>query len=158
MKRKYWGILPVMLLSALSVQADETEYMVFQSKAGEQEIALSELKKVVFQDGKLVAEKKDNTSVRFTLSDLSKLFFRMQTTGISRPEAAAGRMMWYPQTAELLLPETVSGEWATVYSLSGTVVCRERMAAAGGSLSLERLPKGIYMVRYAGTTLKIVKP
>ena len=32
------------------------------------------------------------------------------------------------------------------------------MAAAGGTLSLNHLPKGVYVVHYAGMTLKIVKP
>lgn len=159
MKKCWWGILPVIaLLIPQWVHADETEYMVFLSSAGEQEVAVSELKKVVFQGGEMIVEKKDNTSERFALKDMNKMFFRMQSTGIEKPAEAGARLAWNAQTAEVGLPAVSSGAWATVYSLSGTVVCKERMDAAGGTLSLSHLSKGVYVVHYAGMTLKIVKP
>lgn len=159
MKKRWWGILPIIaLLIPQWVYADETEYMVFLSSAGEQEVAVSELKKVVFQGGEMIVEKKDNTSERFALGNMNKMFFRMQVTGIEKPAEAGSRLVWNAQAAEVGLPAVSSGAWATVYSLSGTVVCKERMAAAGGTLSLNHLPKGVYVVHYAGMTLKIVKP
>lgn len=159
MKKRWWGILPIIaLLIPQWVYADETEYMVFLSSAGEQEIAVSELKKVVFQGGEMIVEKKDNISERFALGDMSKMFFRMQVTGIEKPAEAGSRLVWNAQTAEVGLPAVSSGAWATVYSLSGTVVCKERIEATGGTLSLNHLPKGVYVVHYSGMTLKIVKP
>ena len=159
MKKCWWGILPVIALMIPQwVHADETEYMVFLSSAGEQEVAVSELKKVVFQGGEMIVEKKDNTSERFALKDMNKMFFRMQSTGIEKPAEVGARLAWNAQTAEVGLPAVSSGAWATVYSLSGMVVCKERMAEAGGTLSLNHLPKGVYVVHYAGMTLKIVKP
>lgn len=159
MKKRWWGILPVIaLLAPQCVQADETEYMVFLSSAGEQEVAVSELKKVVFQGGEMIVKKKDNTSERFALGDMNKMFFRMQSTGIEKPAGAVARLTWNAQTAEVGLPAVSSGIWATVYSLSGTLVCKERIEATGGTLSLNHLPKGVYVVHYAGMTLKIVKP
>lgn len=159
MKRHWWGILPVIaLLVPQSLRADETEYMVFLSSAGEQGIAVSDLKKVVFQSGEMIVEKKDNTSEHFALKDMNKMFFRMQSTGIESPVEAGARLLWNARTSEVGFPAVSTGSWATVYSLSGTVVCKERIGAAGGTLSLSHLPKGVYVVYYAGMTIKIVKP
>lgn len=159
MKKSWWGILPVIaLLTPQWSYADETEYMVFLSSSGERQVPVSDLKKVVFQGGEMIVEKKDNTSERFALGDMNKMFFQMQTTGIEKPVGTAGRLIWNAQTGEIRLPAVSSGAWDTVYSLSGMVVCKERMAAAGGTLSLNHLPKGVYVVHYAGMTLKIVKP
>lgn len=159
MRTRWWGILPVMaLLAPLCVHADETEYMVFLSSAGEQGIAVSDLKKVVFQSGEMIVEKKDNTSERFALGDMNKMFFRMQATGIGKPAETDTRLTWNAQAAEVELPAVPSGAYAAVYSLSGTLVCKKQMTSAGGTLSLSHLPKGVYVVHYAGMTLKIVKP
>ena len=124
----------MVLLEALTAQADSYPYLTFQNSDGTtQSVSVSSLV-LTFSNGNLVATNSDG-SLSITLGDLSKMYFSTSeensSSGISEIEATGGT--------------------ATVYTLSGTRL------GEFGSLSEARteLRKGIYVVVVDGKSYKI---
>jgi len=50
-----------------------------------------------------------------------------------------------------------AGKEIAIYNVSGTMVLKEVQDSEGGSVSIANLPKGIYLLRANGQTVKIIK-
>lgn len=124
-------VLCGLLLSALTVQAGDYKYLVFETDAGPKSVSVDALEMTV-QDGKLVATSGEDSEC-FNLVALSKMYFSSQeVTGIS----GATR-----QTAGQV----------EVVNLSG---CRVGLYPSLDA-ARQSLPKGVYVVRQDGKNLKM---
>lgn len=126
------AIITGLLLSALTAQASDYKTLVFQTTSGTTAVDLSSLV-ITVSDGKLVATNMSGTET-FTLTDLSKMYFSTETSGIEKLESDSN-------TSSLL-----------VYDLSGRKV--------GGYASLDAakasLKHGVYVIKQNSKTFKIV--
>ena len=50
-----------------------------------------------------------------------------------------------------------AGKEIAIYNISGTMVLKEIQDSEGGRVSIANLPKGIYLLRANGQTVKIIK-
>ena len=126
----------LMALPLVSAQADDFQYLAFQTQDGTvQTLPITGLR-ITFADGQLIATD-GTTNVTLPLSELSKMFFsNTEVTAIESVAVSEGRYE------------------GVVYNLQGVRVGSIR---EGGN-SLQSLPRGIYIVTRQGKTEKISIP
>ena len=133
---KRFLLLLLMALPLVSAQADGFQFLAFQTQNGAvQTLPVTGLR-ITFSNGQLVAT--DGTSaLTLPLSELSKMFFsESEVTAIESIAVSEGR------------------NEGAVYNLQGVRVGSIR----NGEMSLQGLPRGIYIVTRQGRTEKISIP
>lgn len=124
-------VLCGLLLSALTTQAGDYKYLVFETDAGPRSVSVDALEMTV-QDGQLVATSGEDSEC-FDLAALSKMYFSSQeVTGINDAT------------------RQTTGQ-VEVISLSG---CRVGLYPSLDA-ARQSLPKGVYVVRQDGKNLKM---
>jgi hypothetical protein len=79
------------------------------------------------------------------------------STGLDKI-SGGNRISVYPNPfADYIVIEAVTGDIATVYDLSGKVVLSAGLTAGSNRIDTSALPKGVYVLKLDGNTLKIVK-
>lgn len=119
------------LLACIVCLADDYSYLTIQATSGtESSASLSTLRKITFQGGAMVLTNKDGTTSSYTLTDLNKMYFSSTSTGIT----TIGNDSF----------DTVNAE---IYTLSGMKL----------NTSHDALPKGVYIMKANGKTVKMLK-
>lgn len=149
----------------LQTKAEETDekklYLVFTEGAAETEISLgnlSQLSKLTFDMSKdaqmLNAHAKDGSIQQFDLDQVSHLYFSEYALSIEETKYATEEKMFLRNG--LLHAEGIEeGAPLFVYTTDGRLV--KQMTFESEPLSLEELPKGLYIIRTNGATLKLAK-
>ncbi|MBQ8607742.1 MAG: T9SS type A sorting domain-containing protein [Bacteroidaceae bacterium] len=164
----------VFLFSALALaglalpqqtMAEETDgkklYLVFTERAENTEISLgnlSQLTKLTFDMSKesqiLNVFAQDGSTQQFDLDNVSHLYFSEYALSIEETERATGKNMYLRNG--LLHAEGVAEDTPLfIYTTDGRLV--KQLTLGSEPLSLESLPKGLYIIRANGITLKLVK-
>ena len=131
MKRKLMTL--VAIVGTLSAWADDYPYLVFQNADGSVKTVAVESLTITFSDGKLLATNVAGTET-FALSDLSKMYFSSDATGIEEIENGKWKM-----------------ENSEIFSISGQKMSNVKSQVANG-----QMPKGIYVVKENGKTRKVI--
>lgn len=139
-----------MCLPAFAAQAQDYGYLTFRTANGtEQGIAAAGLK-ITFADGKMLATAGTET-LNIALSDLAAMYFAPERTGIDKVGAGdAAALDWHLDEGSLHVSAPGADTLITVYDASGKAV-----ASGRGSLS-QRLNKGVYVMKAAGRTIKVL--
>lgn len=125
-------LTPLFLLGVATVQADDYPYLTFQTSDGAEVSVESSSLVITFENGKMMATSGGN-SINLTLSDLAKMYFSAEATGI-----------------ESTSTEPLKGA-VEAFSLSGISLGKyENIEQAR-----QALPKGIYVVKSQNNTRKI---
>ena len=133
----------------MAAQAQGYGYLTFRTSDGaEQSISAAELK-ITFADGKMLAAGGAET-LEIALADLSSMFFASEPTGIDAVSADDAALGWRVDEAGLHVSAPGADTLITVYDASGKAV-----ASGRGSLS-QRLNKGVYVMKAAGRTIKVL--
>ena len=131
MKRK----LLILLVTLLAMPAFSQDLLIRDKDGNEQSLNLDNLRKLTFEQGNLVATLNDGSATSYILSSISKMLFSDNT-------AVEGII------ADAILP-------VSVYDLSGRVIVNNSSASPESVVG--DLPKGIYLLRTGGKTIKIIK-
>ncbi|MBP5646358.1 MAG: T9SS type A sorting domain-containing protein [Bacteroidaceae bacterium] len=131
MKRK----LLILLVTLLAMPAFSQDLLIRDKDGNEQSLNLDNLRKLTFEKGNLVATLNDGSATSYILSSISKMLFSDNT-------AVEGII------ADAVLP-------VSVYDLSGRVIVNDSSASTESVIG--DLPKGIYLLRTGGKTIKIIK-
>lgn len=128
-------LLLIALVTLLAMPAFGQDLLIRDKDGNEQSLNLDNLRKLTFEQGNLVATLNDGSATSYILSSISKMLFSDNTAveGIATDGS---------------LP-------VSVYDLSGRIVVKD--SAASTESIIEDLPKGIYLLRTGGKTIKIIK-
>lgn len=128
-------LLLIALVTLLAMPAFSQDLLIRDKDGNEQSLNLDNLRKLTFEQGNLVATLNDGSATSYILSSISKMLFSDNTAveGIATDGS---------------LP-------VSVYDLSGRIVVKDN--AASTESIIEDLPKGIYLLRTGGKTIKIIK-
>jgi len=128
-------LLLIALVTLLAMPAFGQDLLIRDKDGNEQSLNLDNLRKLTFEQGNLVATLNDGSATSYILSSISKMLFSDNTAveGIATDGS---------------LP-------VSVYDLSGRIVVKDN--AASTESIIEDLPKGIYLLRTGGKTIKIIK-
>ena len=123
------------MVTLLAMPAFGQDLLIRDKDGNEQSLNLDNLRKLTFEQGNLVATLNDGSATSYILSSISKMLFSDNTAveGIATDGS---------------LP-------VSVYDLSGRIVVKDN--AASTESIIEDLPKGIYLLRTGGKTIKIIK-
>ena len=141
------------LLACITTQAQSL--YVNQTSGNEAELKLSELSKLTFSKGNMVATLADGTENSFAIADIVKLYFDESGAGIKTLDEK-NLAEWSPFTHQLTLG-CEAGTIVNVYSSDGKRVASAVQTVSQSPIDLSSLPQGIYVVEVAGKTLKIAR-
>ena len=127
--------LLILLAALLAMPAFSQDLLIRDKEGKEQSLNLDNLRKLTFEKGNLVATLNDGSATSYILSSISKMLFSDNT-------AVEGII------ADAVLP-------VSVYDLSGRVIVNDSSASTESVIG--DLPKGIYLLRTGGKTIKIIK-
>lgn len=145
------------MVCTTGMRADDFNWFRVVSGGDTYEWPVGELRKVTFTiDGKMNVEGSGGTQV-FDRLTLDKLYFAAQSTGIIAPDFSEDRIrLVSPMT--IVFPKTSAGGRACICQSDGTLVQVVDVSPSGRQVSLEGLSRGVYVIRYAGQTLKFIRP
>ena len=123
------------MVTLLAMPAFSQDLLIRDKDGNEQSLNLDNLRKLTFEQGNLVATLNDGSATSYILSSISKMLFSDNT-------AVEGII------ADAILP-------VSVYDLSGRVIVNNSSASPESVVG--DLPKGIYLLRTGGKTIKILK-
>lgn len=130
--------------------------MIISEKDGDPvELSLTNLRKVTFADGMLVATYLDGTYLQYAMENISKMYFG-GTTGVEAIEAMDGKLAYYASSGLVMIAD-MQGTKLSVFNLSGKLVMQETVGSQLETVDLSHLQKGLYLLRVAGRTIKIAR-
>jgi hypothetical protein len=157
MRKKFALVLVAFLLMGATSWADEYSYLTIQrNDAGNSEasVALASLSKITFSNGSLILSNAYGTTIgTYTLSELNKMYFTSQPTGIGN--AVTDEMSAVLQNGVLRI-NSVSGSKIKLYQTSGALVKSFSSSASESEINMGSLPKGIYLLKVNGQVKKIL--
>lgn len=145
-------ILMALLLSAgsMAAMADDYKYLTVATNSAEESIELATIQKITFE-GKNVVVTTSAGQATFPQSEMQKMFFSATATAIEA----------MPQQSESLKVAqgvlSVKGNGMVhIYSSNGAL---QRLAKVEGDakISLNNLPKGVYIISMGNQTIKVSK-
>lgn len=158
--------LSALLLLGFGLTGLQAQTMYVKESSGTQTAyTLSNIQKMSFSSGNLTVTKTDNSSGVYALSDLRYLDFSDVPTDLQEDLSVQNQMLKvYPNPIGDILNIDLTGMSATEGILSilnfegKTVLSRQVNNEGVLSLNISSLPTGIYLCRYANTTvIKTVK-
>ncbi len=150
MKRIFLAAL--FLTGSMGIMADDYQFLTVAHSSVEKSIELANIQKITFEvaAGNVVVTTTEG-DVRFPISEMEKMYFSTTATAIKAlPLKSEGLTLMGTQLK-------VKGDGLLrIYAADGTL---QRMAKVEGEscISLENLPKGIYIVNLGDQTIKIRK-
>lgn len=150
MKQLFLGVILAFGFAA-AASADSYNYLNLTSTSTVQSIALKTVKKITFEGTNIVVSATDGTTTTAALSTLSKLTFSDTAVGVRALESASGKLCI--EGGRIV----ADGQGQLqLFNASGQLVRRQTITSSHSELSLEGLPRGIYIARLGRQTLKIL--
>ncbi|MCM1107429.1 MAG: T9SS type A sorting domain-containing protein [Clostridium sp.] len=157
MKRQIMALALMGCSACHTVVAQSRDYLTIQTTQTERSIALANLKKITFSGSQLIADTGAG-ELAFDLVDMKKLYFADTPSAISGVKAAGAAAVSYDRMAECIRVEGNEGRLqVTVYSINGAQWVNTNVEPGGGEVNVSTWPKGIYIVKTNGGTLKFSK-
>lgn len=139
------------LLGVAPVAADEYNYLTVTSTGSEQSISLPTVQKITFAGSNAVVTTIDGQIYTYPLAELQKMTFTANPTAIKALPTQEKNLVCKGKT----LSVTGSG-MLYIYNAAGVLV-QMAQVKDGARISLESLPKGVYVASMGEQTIKIKK-
>ncbi len=138
--------------SALTVQADDYNYLTVACNNSEQSISLSAVQKLTFDASQVIVWTTDGQQITFPLAQMEKMSFTANPTSI---QSLAGQSQDLRYEGGQLL---VHGSGLVrVYRTDGALVYVAKTVSGDNAIGLDALRSGLYVISFAGQTIKIEK-
>ena len=154
MKKLKFLFTMLMLMVTASVSAEGMQYVVFDLKDGSQTvIALQDKPVITCQGGELKVTVAGQEKVSAPLRDVVKYFFSDNPLSIFDMAEEKPRI----EMGHLYITHAKAGDAVRVYTTDGRMVGTYRIADNGSAdIDLTTLGKGLYIVKTAKTSIKIL--
>jgi hypothetical protein len=156
-------ILAALICTGMATRADDVPQLTvqwnFTDNSGKA-YYFADWQKITFDsDGKAVFISTNGNTETYGLNSVKSITFPVQTLGTSIPEITAAKLTAYPNPVAGNLTVEAENPLGTIIltDLSGRKVKSLESKETKASLNLSNLPKGIYILKAAGKTSKVVK-
>lgn len=150
MKKSLLG-LALALGFAATASADTYNYLNLTSSSTVQSVALKTVKRITFEGGNIVVTATDGTTTTAPLSTLTTLTFTDIAVGVNGLQSQSGKFCI--EGGRIV----ADGQGQLqLFNASGQLVRRQDISTSHGELSLDGLPRGIYIARFGRQTIKIL--
>ena len=149
--KKAFILAAAALLGATPVAADNYNYLTVKCTGAEQSISLPTIQKITFGHGNAVVTTTDKQTFTYPLAELQKMSFTATATAIEALPTQEKDLAYRDGTL------TVSGNGMLhIYNASGALVQMAKVEK-GARISLDTLPRGVYIVNMGQQTIKVSK-
>ena len=143
--------LVVLLLSTQVALADNYAFLNISDNNGETSFELNQISRITFDASNMVVHLSDGSQQQLPLIGLKRMFFSETGTQNTTSIAFLGQKINVGDgQLRLQLDE---GERAMVYNMKGSLVYTTNHS---GTLQLDNMPKGVYIIRVGNVTKKIM--
>ena len=144
----------ILMVATLSVSAQHI--IVLKTDNGSQAVELQKFRRMTFSGTSVNIMQTDGTVASADMSDITRLYFG-DYTGIENVDFNGGKELVAYISPDEIAVNCEAGKEIAIYNVSGTMVLKEIQDSEGGRVSIANLPKGIYLLRANGQTVKIIK-
>ena len=148
MKRIFLAVITAFI--SITAMADGENGLYIIAGDNSNSYPVSEIQKITFSNGNVVVEKTDGTKASTAMSSISRMYFGELETAIQTIEGDSSSP-WDGKNILIKGRQNVK-----VYHSSGSLVY-EGQFNDGEAVSMESLPRGIYVVEVGSKSFKIAK-
>ncbi|MBR1668972.1 MAG: T9SS type A sorting domain-containing protein [Bacteroidaceae bacterium] len=160
--RKWWAcsFLMMMCLFPLQLMAEDVQQLVISKNDGtEVSFLLSEEPKIKFQENNysIMEVSTPNHKMKLSTFDLNNM--KVITVDLTNIVNITDEKVSFVWKGDALMVNVSTGtSIIAVYDMAGKEVLSKTLAVGKHALSLSDLPKGVYIVKISGKTIKILNP
>lgn len=114
-----------------------------------------DLRRITFNATTVQIEKFDGSTISNDMANIIYMSATSKTTDIVAPQTS-GNLVEHI-SSDAIVVNCVSGAIVEIYNMSGSRIATRRLDADNGTISIATLPKGIYILRAEGRTVKFLK-
>ena len=153
--RRFLTIVISIFLALPAISQDARTNLIIKTNAGEQTVQFDDLRRITFNATKVQIEKFDGSTISNDMANIIYLSATSKTTDIVAPQTS-GNLVEHI-SSDAIVVNCVSGAIVEIYNMSGSRIATRRLDADNGTISIATLPKGIYILRAEGRTVKFLK-
>lgn len=155
MKKLKFYLMLLVVVMATSAKADSVKYLVFNSGGEETVIALADEPVITINEGVLKVTVAGEEKLSADLSDgLSYSFSETAPTAIQEILTEESSRL---EQGHVYFAHAREGETVRVFTVDGRLVASQRVSGEGiADIDLTTLGKGLYIVKSARTSIKVV--
>ena len=148
---KFRLLLFISLLASLSAYADDA-CIVIRQKSGNETVLQMAFNPVITFAGEDMVITSDLTTIYIPLADVDGY---TATNGTSSVRPLTGAPLF--ANGHVVFRGLVRGTVARVYTVDGRLVCQQAADASGcADVSLDSIPKGVYIINTPNNSIKII--
>ncbi|MBE6303308.1 MAG: T9SS type A sorting domain-containing protein [Bacteroidales bacterium] len=149
-------LLTLLMLMVATLSVSAQHIIVLKTGDATQAVELQKFRRMTFAGTSVNIMQTDGTVATADMSDITRIYFG-DYTGIKNVDFNGGKEFVAYISADEIAVNCEAGKEIAIYNVSGTMVLKEVQDSEGGSVSIANLPKGIYLLRANGQTVKIIK-
>lgn len=153
--RRFLTIVISIFLALPAISQDARTNLIIKTNAGEQTVQFDDLRRITFNATTVQIEKFDGSTISNDMANIIYLSATSKTTDIVAPQTSSNLVEHI--SSDAIVVNCVSGAIVEIYNMSGSRIATRRLDADNGTISIATLPKGIYILRAEGRTVKFLK-
>ncbi len=143
-------LLSLLLVLPLTAFADSYNYLNLTSSSTVQSVALNTVKRITFEGTNIVVTAVDGTTTTAALSTLSTITFTDTAVGVGSLRSSSDLSV---ESGRVV---AAGNGQLQVFNASGQLVRQQNVSGVRSELSLDGLPRGIYIARMGTKVIKIM--
>ena len=153
--RRFLTIVISIFLALPAISQDARTNLIIKTNLEEQTVQFDDLRRITFNATTVQIEKFDGSTISNDMANIIYLSATSKTTDIVAPQTS-GNLVEHI-SSDAIAVNCVSGAIVEIYNMSGSRIATRRLDADNGTISIATLPKGIYILRAEGRTVKFLK-
>lgn len=156
MKKQKSCLVALAMLASASAFADNAESLVFYGAQGKADntIELTNFRKITFGESGFNVFKKDDTKLTLGYGDVKSIKLKDLVNGIQTVANGESEMTLHFD-GQYVWADGANGRQGAVYGINGQQLLGARLN--GTRISVESLPKGVYVFKAGGKSIKFAK-
>lgn len=153
--RRFLTIVISIFLALPAISQDARTNLIIKTNLEEQTVQFDDLRRITFNATTVQIEKFDGSTISNDMANIIYMSATSKTTDIVAPQTSGNLVEHISSNA--IVVNCVSGAIVEIYNMSGSRIATRRLDADNGTISIATLPKGIYILRAEGRTVKFLK-
>ena len=153
--RRFLTIVISIFLALPAISQDARTNLIIKTNLEEQTVQFDDLRRITFNATTVQIEKFDGSTISNDMANIIYLSATSKTTDIVAPQTS-GNLVEHI-SSDAIVVNCVSGAIVEIYNMSGSRIATRRLDTENGIISIATLPKGIYILRAEGRTVKFLK-
>lgn len=157
MKKQKSCLVALAMLASASAFADNAESLVFYGVQGKADnaVELTNFRKITFGENGFNVLSQDGSTLQLNYGDVRSIKFKDLVNGIQSVTNGNASEMMLHFDGQYVWADGANGQQGAVYGINGQQLLGARLN--GTRISVESLPKGVYVFKAGGKSIKFAK-